>query len=54
MLKSLSEIDGGTVLSRALSHEGARAVTTKSVALVSSSNTRIVRLRTDLSYSRAK
>jgi hypothetical protein len=54
MLKSLSEIDGGAVLSRALSDEGARAVATKSVALVSSSNTRIVRLRTDLSYSTAK
>lgn len=51
MLRSLSEIDRGAVLSRALGDEGARAVATKSVALVSSSNTRIVRLRTDLSYS---
>jgi hypothetical protein len=51
MLKNLAEIDGGAVLSRALSDEQARAIAAKSVALVSSSNTRIVRMRTDLSYS---
>jgi hypothetical protein len=54
MLKSLTEIDGGAVLSRALSDEQAHAIAAKSVALVSSSNTRIVRMRTDLSYSAGK
>jgi len=54
MLKNLAEIDGGPVLSKALNEEGARAVNDKSVALVSSSNTRIVRVRTDLSYSAGK
>ena len=54
MLKNLAEIDGGPVLSRALNEEGARAVIAKSVALVSSSNTRIIRVRTDLSYSAGK
>ena len=51
MLKNLGEIDGGTVLSKALNDEDARSVAAKGVALVSSSNTRIVRVRTDLSYS---
>jgi hypothetical protein len=54
MLKSLAEIDGGPVLSKALTDEEARAVNAKSVALVSSSNTRIVRVRTDLTYPSAK
>ncbi len=54
MLKNLAEIDGGAVLSRALSDEQARAIAAKSVALVSSSHTRIVRMRTDLSYSAGK
>jgi hypothetical protein len=54
MLKNLAEIDGGPVLSRALDEEGARAVNAKAVALVSSSNTRIVQVRTDLSYSAGK
>jgi hypothetical protein len=54
MLKNLAEIDGGPVLSKALDEEGARAVNAKSVPLVSSSNTRIVRVRTDLSYSTGK
>jgi hypothetical protein len=54
MLKNLGEIDGGTVLSKALNEEDARAVAAKAVALVSSSNTRIVRLRTELSYSAGK
>jgi hypothetical protein len=54
MLKNLAEIDGGPILSKALNEEGARAVNAKSVALVSSSTTRIVRVRTDLSYSAGK
>jgi len=51
MLENLAEIAGGPILSKALSDEGARAVKARSVALVSSSNTRIVRVRPDLSYS---
>jgi hypothetical protein len=51
MLKSLAEIDAGTVLSRALSDQEAQEVAAKSVPLVTSSKTRIVRMRTDLSYS---
>jgi len=54
MLTNLAEIDGGPVLSKALNEEDARAVYARSVALVSSSNTRIVRVRTDLSYSAGK
>src|SRR5258707_5410479 len=54
MLKNLAEIDGGALLSRALSDEQARAIAAKSVALVNSSKTRIVRMRTDLSYSTTK
>lgn len=54
MLKNLGEIDGGTVLSKALNEDDARAVAAKAAALVSSSNTRIVRVRTDLSYSAGK
>jgi hypothetical protein len=54
MLKNLAEIDEGPVLSKALNDEGARAVAAKASALVSSSNTRIVRVRTDLSYSAGK
>jgi hypothetical protein len=54
MLKNLAEIDGGPVLSKVLNDEEARAVGAKSMALVTSSNTRIVRLRTDLSYSAGK
>jgi hypothetical protein len=54
MLKNLAEIDGGPVLSKALNDEEARAIGAKAVALVSSSNTRIVRLRIDLSYSAGK
>jgi hypothetical protein len=53
MLKNLAEIDGGAVLSRALSNEEARDIAAKAAAIVSSSNTRIVRMRTDLSYSTA-
>jgi len=51
MLNNLAEIDLGPVLSKVLNDEEARAVAAKSVALVSSSSTRILRLRTDLSYA---
>lgn len=54
VLKNLAEIDGGAVLGRALSDEEARAIGAKSVPLVISSKTRIVRVRTDLSYSAGK
>ncbi len=51
LIKNLTEIDGGTVLSRAVGEDQARTVASKSVALVSSSSTRILRMRSDLSYS---
>jgi hypothetical protein len=51
MLESLKEIDRGAVLSRALSDDEARVITSKVAAVVVSSHTRIVRLRSDLSYS---
>jgi hypothetical protein len=54
MLQNLAEIDGGAVLSRALSDEEARAIAAKSAMLVSSSKTKIVRRRTELSYSAGK
>ncbi len=54
MLKNLAEIDEGAVLSKVLSDEDARAVAAKSVPLVNSSNTRILRMRTDLSYTANK
>ena len=54
MLKNLGEIDEGPVLSKALNEEDARAVAAKAATLVSSSDTRIVRVRTDLSYSAGK
>jgi hypothetical protein len=53
MLKSLSEIDEGPVLTKALGEEGARAANARLVPLVRSSTTNIVRVRTDLSYSAA-
>jgi hypothetical protein len=53
MLKNLAEIDAGAVLSKALNDEQARAVAAKSVPLVSSSTTRIVRMRADLGYTMA-
>ncbi|HEY3841145.1 MAG TPA: hypothetical protein VGL72_31455 [Bryobacteraceae bacterium] len=49
-LRNLGEIDGGAVLSRALSNDDARAVASRAAALVTSSHTRIVRVRTDLSF----
>jgi hypothetical protein len=54
MLKNLAEIDEGAVLSKALTDEQARAVAAKSVPLVSSSITRIVRMRADLGYMMAR
>jgi hypothetical protein len=53
MLKNLAEIDGGPILTRALGEAGALAVNARSVPLVRSSTTRIVLVRTDLSYSAA-
>jgi hypothetical protein len=54
MLKNLAEIDGGPVVTRALGVERARAVNAKTAGLVFSSSTKIVRVRTDLSYSPGK
>jgi hypothetical protein len=51
MLKNLGEIDEGPILSKALNEDDARAVAAKAALLVSSSTSRIVRVRTDLSYS---
>jgi len=54
MLENLAEIDAGAVLSRALSADEVRNIAAKSAALVTSSYTRIVRVRNDLSYSADK
>ena len=54
MLRDLAEIDGGPMLSKALSDIEVRAIVAKSLPLVSSSSTKIVRMRTDLSYSAGK
>lgn len=54
MLKTLAEIDGGPILNKALDEATARSVNAKLVPLVRSSETRIVRLRFDLSYSSGK
>jgi hypothetical protein len=53
MLRDLAEIDDGPVLTKALGEAGARAVNAKAAPLVRSSTTRIVLLRTDLTYSTA-
>lgn len=53
MLENLAEIDGGPVLTKALGEAGARAVNARAVPLVRSSTTKIVRVRTDLSYPAA-
>jgi hypothetical protein len=53
MLKNLAEIDEGPVVTKALGLERARAVNADSAALVLSSNTNIVRVRTDLTYRQA-
>jgi hypothetical protein len=50
MLKNLAEIDDGPILTKTLGETEARAVNARSVPLVRSSNTRIVLVRTDLSY----
>lgn len=52
MLRDLAEIDAGPVLTKALGEAGAAAVNARSIPLVRSSATRIVQVRTDLSYSR--
>lgn len=53
MLKNLAEIDGGPVLTKALGEAGALAVNARSIPLVRSSTTRILLMRSDLSYSAA-
>jgi hypothetical protein len=53
MLKNLAEIDGGPILTKALGEAGAFAVNARSVPLVRSSTTRILLMRTDLTYSTA-
>ena len=53
MLKNLAEIDGGPVLTKGLGEAGARAVNARLAPLVRSSTTRIVLVRTDLTYSTA-
>jgi hypothetical protein len=50
LLKNLAEIDGGALLSRVMSDEQAAATIARSTALVSSSHTRILKMRSDLSY----
>jgi hypothetical protein len=52
-LESLAEIDGGPVLAKALGETGARAVNARAAPLVRSSTTRIVMVRSDLTYSTA-
>jgi hypothetical protein len=51
MLRNLSEIDGGSVLSHALSDAEARVLVAKATPLVSSSHTRIIRMRAELSFA---
>ena len=50
MLKSLSEIDDGSILTRALGADQARAVSAEGSKLVRSTSTRILHVRTDLTY----
>lgn len=50
MLKNLGEIDDGSVLTRALGPDQARAVSAEGSKLVRSTSTRILHLQTDLSY----
>lgn len=50
MLKNLGEIDDGSVLTRALGADQARAVSAEGSKLVRSTSTRILHLQTDLSY----
>ncbi len=51
VLKNLAEIDGGALLSRVMSDEQAAAAMARATMLVSSSHTRILKMRSDLSYS---
>jgi hypothetical protein len=53
MLKDLAEIDGGAILTRALGSDRARAVSAKGATLVLATFTRILRVRSDLTYSRS-
>ena len=50
MLKDLAEIDGGSILTRALGSDRAREVSAKGAALASAKSTRILRVRSDLTY----
>jgi hypothetical protein len=50
MLRSLAEIDEGSILSRALGDDGARAVIARATGMVGTTSTRILRARVDLSY----
>ena len=50
VLKNLAEIDDGPVLTKALGEEGARTANARSFPLVRSSTTRIVQVRSDLTY----
>jgi hypothetical protein len=50
-LKDLAEIDGGSILTRALSEDGARVVSANGASLVRESSTRILRTLPELSYS---
>ncbi len=50
MLNDLAEIDGGPVLARALGNDEARVVNARGAKLLLTSFTRILRLRTDLTY----
>jgi hypothetical protein len=50
VLKNLAEIDAGSVLTRALGSDEARAVSAKGATLVLGTFTRILRLRPDLTY----
>lgn len=51
MLKDLAEIDEGSILTRALGTDKAQVVSARGDKLVLSTSTRILRLRTDLTYS---
>lgn len=53
MLKNLAEIDEGSILSRGLGNDTARAVGAKGAALVLANSTRILRIRPDLTYSQS-
>jgi hypothetical protein len=50
MLKDLAEIDQGSILTRALGRDQASAVSSRGAKLVSLTSTRILYVRSDLSY----